>query len=79
MWAAQSVTGNPSSSLTDCAATCCGKKAPAKALRAYLSGDRESALVASYFQRFGLQPQKACKERINSESCESTDIAPERK
>jgi hypothetical protein len=26
-----------------------------KALRAYLSGDRESALVVAYFQRLGLQ------------------------
>jgi hypothetical protein len=39
-----------------------------KALRAYLSGDRESGLVISYFERFGLEPQKVCKERINSES-----------
>src|SRR6204780_2783298 len=27
-----------------------------KALRAYLSGDRENGLVVSYCQRFGLQP-----------------------
>jgi hypothetical protein len=50
-----------------------------KALRAYLSGDRENALVIDYFRRFGIQPQKVCKERINSESCESIDIALERK
>ena len=50
-----------------------------KALRAYLSGDRESALVVAYFQRFGLQLHKVSKERANSESCESTDIAPKRK
>ena len=30
----------------------------AKALRAYLSGDRESDLVNKYFARFGLQPKK---------------------
>jgi hypothetical protein len=46
-----------------------------KALRAYLSGDRESEIVVHYFRRFGLQPQKVCKERINLESCERTDIA----
>ena len=50
-----------------------------KALRAYLSGDRESALVVSYFQRFGLQLRKVSKDRANSGSCESTDIAPKRK
>jgi hypothetical protein len=27
-----------------------------KALRAYLSGDRESEIVVDYFRRFGLQP-----------------------
>jgi hypothetical protein len=50
-----------------------------KALRAYLSGDRESAIVVDYFRRFGLQPHKVSKERINLESGESTNIAPERK
>jgi hypothetical protein len=50
-----------------------------KALKAYLSADRESHLVVSYFERFGLQPKKISKERINLESRERTDIAPERK
>jgi hypothetical protein len=50
-----------------------------KALRAYLSGERESALVISYLERFGLEPQKVSKERAGLESCESTDIALERK
>jgi hypothetical protein len=35
------------------------------ALAAYLSGDRESRLVVSYFARFGLDPKKIEKERIN--------------
>ena len=36
-----------------------------EALKAYLAGDRESALVTNYFQRFGLQPQKVWKENVN--------------
>jgi hypothetical protein len=36
-----------------------------KALRAYLSGDRESRLVVSYFDRFCLQPKKISKENVN--------------
>ena len=36
-----------------------------EALKAYLAGDRESALVTDYFQRFGLQPQKVWKENVN--------------
>jgi hypothetical protein len=36
-----------------------------EALNAYLAGDRESALVSDYFQRFGLQPQKVWKENDN--------------
>jgi hypothetical protein len=35
-----------------------------EALKAYLAGDRESALVTDYFQRFGLQPQKIWKENV---------------
>ena len=35
------------------------------ALGAYLSGDRESPLVVAYFARFGLEPKKIEKERIN--------------
>jgi hypothetical protein len=35
------------------------------ALTAYLSGDRESRLVVAYFARFGLDPKKIEKERIN--------------
>jgi len=36
-----------------------------EALKAYLAGDRESALVTNYFERFGLQPQKVWKENVN--------------
>ncbi len=36
-----------------------------EALKAYLTGDRESAIVTDYFQRFGLQPQKVWKENGN--------------
>lgn len=39
-----------------------------RALKAYLSGDRESRLVISYFERFGLRPQKVCEERIDLKS-----------
>jgi hypothetical protein len=35
------------------------------ALTAYLSGDRESRVVVAYFARFGLDPKKIEKERIN--------------
>jgi hypothetical protein len=36
-----------------------------RALRAYLSGDRESEYVVVYFRRFDLEPQKISKEHVN--------------
>ncbi len=40
----------------------------ARALRAYLAGDRESELVASYFRRAGLcQPQQISQRQQNAQ------------
>ncbi|MGJ0454170.1 MAG: hypothetical protein ACR65T_13225 [Methylocystis sp.] len=40
----------------------------ARALRAYLAGDRESELVISYFRRAGLsQPQQISQQQQNSQ------------
>ena len=45
------------------------------ALRAYLAGDRESAAVAAYFQRFDIAfPEKNSKEKAERENIEKADM-----